>query len=346
MAKRKRKMTLFDVMHAGAPQGLQVRDRSPRPEPRGQRPAAWTLDRNDVGRGAAGPVRTLSAADKLAEMRGELSPSPRAADDRSIPLELEPTAKVVVPREPRKPIGQSFGEAWAKVSPAVNGTGRAVARGVSATGRGASSLATAGIKQARRVGEIDTRYAFTAGVALAAVVLLGGAFYVGKLLIGRPTNDVIASTNLDVRSDVLDVAPRGGGDNVASLANRPAQATLERRATPAPTPAPKSTVFGGRDLNLNYVVIETYGSPDDAAAAVDVLAKYKVRATVEKNVPGWGKTTDKDRFMVVGLDGFSKISTSDYANYIATLDKISEKEAGTTLPARLKHGPYKYRPAA
>ena len=340
MAKRKRKMTLFDVMQAGGANGLQVRDRSPRPEPRGQRPAAWTMDRKSAGTGAAA-IRTLSAADKMAEIRGELS----TGDDRSIPLEPEPTAAVVVPRVPRKPVGQSVGEAWAKVSPKLGDAGRAMGRGVSATGRGASTLATAGWNQARRVGEFDTRYLLTGVVAIAVVGLLSGAFYVGKFLIGRPTNDVIASANAGVHPEVLDVAPRGG-DPVASLANRQPQAQLERRpAATTPPAAPKSTVFGGRDLTLNYVVIETYGSPDDAAAAVDVLGKYKVRATVEKNLPAWGKSTGKDRFMVVGLDGFSRVSTPDYASYVATLDRVSEKEAGTTLPAKLKHGPYKYRAA-
>jgi hypothetical protein len=343
MAKRKRKMTLFDVMAAGQPVGLNVKDRQTL-----SRPVPTSRDDRPNGRPSA--AEELAALRRERERPAAVVEAPSRVDDRSIPLEPAPEFTVAkAPREPRTPISEHVRRAWAVAAPKVAGATRTATQGVRSVGRSTASLASAGWGQARRVRDIDTRYLWTGTVAAAGIALLVGAFYVGRLLFRGPSSTIIADANTtDVRSDVLDIHSRGG-EASASPANRPADIRLERGrpaipVTPPAPPAPASNVFGGRDLSLNYVVIETYNTPEDAAAAAEVLAQYKVRTTVEKNLPGW-RAGNQDRYMVVGLDGFAKISTPDFKAYLSALDRISEREAGKTLPAKLQHGAYKWRAA-
>ena len=351
MAKRKRKVTLFDVINTGQPIGMTVKNRSVAPI----RPdrAGGLLGR---GGAAAGRSAKPTAAEELANLRRELDGRTAASadvDSREVPQtqasapDADRTPAVVVPprvpKLPRKPIGESARDAWRVVAPRVNDVAAATWRGVRAVGRGATAATAASWQQARRVGDLDTRYLLTAGVGLAAIALLAGTFYVGRLLAHRPANDVTDATTLagGVRPDVLNLASAvRGGDASASLADRSQPKLSQSVESPKSTPAPAA--FGGRDPSLNYVVIARYDTAVDAAAAVDVLAKYEVKSTVEKNLPHWEKEIGRDRFYVVGADGFARVSGTMYQAYLAKLARVSDREAGASLPAKLTPGAYKY----
>ena len=360
MAKR-RKMTLFDVINTSQPLGLQVKDRSAANRAEARRP----LDRS--GGLMTAPTRggKLTAAEELAILRRELGaksvaatidePADEPADPhraehaaRAIPLEPEATATIVAPRAPgppRKPIAQNVREAWGAVAPKLNTVSAATARGARAAGRGAASAANASWQRASRLRDVDTRYLMTGAVIASAIVLLSGTFYVGRLLARRPADAITDVANVDLsqtRPDVLNLNARGNEAN-ANLFNR-VDAKLERQADPTrPTPHGNPAIFGGRDVSMNYVVVARYDTAIDADAAVDVLARYGVKATVERNLPHWEKDSGRDRFYVVGTEGFARVSGPTYASYLNTLGKVSDKEAGNNLPAKLSPAPYKFQ---
>ena len=187
----------------------------------------------------------------------------------------------------------------------------------------------------------------TAGVALSAVILLTGTFYVGRMLARRPSNALTDVATVDLNStrpNVLNVS-RGNDANLVGGRDAKLERGIVEPAKPTP-PVVNSSLFGGRDLTLNYVVIARYETSIDADAAIEVLTKYGVKTTVERNLPGWEPKGSRDRFYVVGTDGFAKISGPAFTNYMNALSKISDKEAGNNLPAKLTPAAYKYQRAA
>lgn len=387
MAKRKRKMTLFDVMHNGQSVGLQVRTRVPSYQPTPELPVTKKLAKL-FGRTpkSADANRPRSAADELAELRRELAakntpstpveasepvPSPVAADvDDEVEVPLvnsfreEPVAappqparrksahdfaaeleeeefRETGPRISRRPIGEVLRERWALLSPKLG----ALAAQLKSVGGQSSSHAARGLGFAR---EMYSRYAVTTGAALGVVILLCGSFYAGKLLFNRPaSNAIVGGTSVaenNVRPDVLDVNnATHSNEPIANIDSTQTQTTLERQPE---TTTPKSTVFGGRRTDLNYVIVQSYRTQAEAIATSDVLAKYGVRTTVELNLPRWA-SAGTTLYSVVSVEGFQKLSGNDqYKAFISKIATISDKEAGQTLPKRLEPGVYKWAAAA
>ncbi len=371
MAKRKRKMTLFDVINAGQPIGIQVRTRVPTYQPTPELPVKKKLAKLFGRKPSRDPNQPLSAAEELELLRRELGGKKAVTEvesgaNDSVETEYDPTARFAEtesprparraveiardlsdqparpPKAPRKSIKQITSEYWEKVAPRVHSTRDHI-----------SQWTTAGWRHSQEYVEslrnLNTRHAATAATILGGIIVLGGSFYVGKLLLQRPASDAALvdadGINRDPRPEVMDVDPNANSA-VANVSRSVPSVSLERTNQPTtqkpPTPAPASGVFGGRSLDLNFVIVQSYYTQAEADAAVDVLAKYNIRASVEKNLPGWS-SGGRDFYSVVSVDGYPKLKdNAAYQAFLSTLTKISDREAGSTLPKRLDPRPYKY----
>lgn len=97
-----------------------------------------------------------------------------------------------------------------------------------------------------------------------------------------------------------------------------------------------------RTPKLNYVIIQSYLNEVDATAAVDVLAANSIQATVEVNLPNWG-SRGSTWYSVVGVIGFERMSNNPtYADYIQKLTKISDSEYNRTINKRFAPTPYRW----
>jgi hypothetical protein len=416
MAKRKRKMTLFDVINSGQPIGINVRQRIPTYQPTPELPVKKKLAKffGRKPKDGRDPNQPLSAAEELELLRRELggksppvvretAPAPTqepaeenasheveepaafpftrvktkasrnieedAIADEHSGAESDPTARFfsarnnsrtaadairtprraaevareievtppAPPRKPRKPMRLVLNESWGKVAPHAE-RARALAQRVTLA---SFSKAQASIESLRNV---NTQHAATIATAISGILVLGGAFYVGKVLLQRPASDTSLvdanGVNTTPRPDVLDVS---SGQAVANVSRSAAEISLEKASAQQPQLAvAPSSVFGGRNTDLNYVIVQSYYSQAEADAAVDVLAKYGISTTVEKNLPGW-RSGERDFFSVVSSDGYAKMKDNAvYQAFLVTLGKISDRETGATLPKRLDPRPYKF----
>lgn len=369
MAKRRRKMTLFDVMHTGQSVGLQVRTRTPAYHAAPVLPVTKKLaklfGRTPRKAEAAAP---RSAADELAQLRRELAtknpasepiaeerPSVEAAREASeasravAPSRVEESIadsfahephEPAAPREPavpRKPLGDILREQWEVISPKL---GALAAKLRTFGGQGARHAAF-GLSGAR---ELYNRYAVTTAAAVGVVVLLCGSFYAGKLLFNRPANSLQSVATNDVRPEVLDINSKDdsrtsdrANEPIANINSQP-ETKLERQTDPPTKPG----VFGGRRTDLNYVIIQSYPTQPEAIATVDVLAKYGVKSTVEMNLPKWA-ASGTTLYSVVGIEGYPKLTgNTAYEAYLAKIAQISDKEKGLTLAKKLSPCPYRW----
>lgn len=81
-----------------------------------------------------------------------------------------------------------------------------------------------------------------------------------------------------------------------AVAARSGKTTPSARVTPA-----MAQTFHARQPGLNYLVIQSFPRQAEAEAARDALAARGIRATVERNLPGWA---GKSWYSLVGTTGF------------------------------------------
>jgi hypothetical protein len=389
MAKRKRKMTLFDVINTGQPIGLQYRPRVPTHLPTPELPVKRKLAKLFGLKSAQQPDRPLTAAEELERMRRELTGDPveavadtqpaaqvyaqtsserRHVEDETQAFEStevpahDPTSTYsrpsrsrvadlaaaaeaaeeaeVAPRAPRKPLSQSAREIWQTIEPKLAAVGAGTARFIKTSSKRSAGAGQLGWTHLR---ELGVRYGVTAGVAMGVVVLLCGSFYAGKLLLNRPSIPLpgtdLADSNLRPDVIALDSGVRAN-EPIANLSESKTEARLERGAdNTAPTP---TGPFGGRSLDLNYVIVQSYRTRAEAQATVDVLNRHGIRTTVEQDLRGY-----QGWFSVVSVDGFNKPSTNEvYRRFLDAINQISDKERGTTLTMRLDPRPYRHQAAS
>lgn len=150
---------------------------------------------------------------------------------------------------------------------------------------------------------------------------------------------VLLQDRSDVRPDVLDVTPGGAGEISASLAPTPLAPPVVERRIEANLPL---AAVGPRTARLNYVIVQSYLNEVDANSAVDVLAANNITATVEVNLPNWG-SKGSTWYSVVGMVGFERLSNNpSYADYIARLNKVSDNEYNRTINKRFAPTPYRW----
>lgn len=385
MAKRKRKMTLFDVINTGPAKGMQVRHRVPTYQPVPELPVQKKLAKLFGRRGSKGAEdRPLTAAEELEQLRRELAPPPTPEPVmREVELEPEPEPIVKKPvprvttrvveyepspeevnrepappmsvadrvrmlaaeadadepvREPKRPLGERFAGIWQKVTPHLATAGRSVGR--------ATSGSVIGLRtQASKYRDLQSRYGVTAITFASVMALFIGSFYVGKFLLGGRTVEPLASNGSNVRSDVLDLTRGSATDGVIGNVNSGGRndATLVRPpqdGSAVNANAPAAAVFGNRDLTLNYVIIQSCATAIDAQTTVETLARHKVDATVETGL-GFNPYLP---FAVVSKRGFVRINgNAELNNFMATLRRISDREAGNSVRDPFDPHPFKYK---
>jgi hypothetical protein len=112
-------------------------------------------------------------------------------------------------------------------------------------------------------------------------------------------------------------------------------------ATVAPQPVAAAPAPVARQAGMNYVIIQSYPTEQQAQAAVEVLASFKIGATVELNLPRWARP-GSTLYSVVGTDGFERLSSNPaYTRYIEAVRRVSSQEFNRTLDKRLD--PHAYR---
>ena len=148
-------------------------------------------------------------------------------------------------------------------------------------------------------------------VGTAAMVLRGRSAALPTAPASAPIPAVLDVSDPAARRDVSPLV------NSGTLAN-PRLETESQIASAAPASGNVRRTNG-----LNYLVIQSYAKTeqDRAEATRDALLKEGVVATIETNVPGWGKN-----ICVVGIKGFERIRNNpEYKSYCDQLAAVSQK---------------------
>jgi hypothetical protein len=98
--------------------------------------------------------------------------------------------------------------------------------------------------------------------------------------------------------------------NAPSAVNDPDAGDLSAD-TAAARPASSVYTPNARQVNLNYLLIQSYGDQKTAQEACDFLNKNGVPVTIEQGIKNWRK----DFYLVVGLQGFPRASGAEYQAY-------------------------------
>ncbi len=114
-------------------------------------------------------------------------------------------------------------------------------------------------------------------------------------------------------------SPRPSSPGRAQATNSPDAVNPSQAAQAQSAAAPGAA----RQVNMNYVLVQSYGDEKTANEARDFLNANGVPCTIERDIPGWRK----DFYLVVGLDPFTRTSTPDFKAYRMRIETLSEKFA-------------------
>jgi hypothetical protein len=159
-----------------------------------------------------------------------------------------------------------------------------------------------------------------AGV-IAASIVIGGVTIARHLT--RASN--FAGSGLASLQQIRQQAPRPGVLEVAVQTHPiPPQPDGDGAANAEPSDALAQSADevlppASRQVNLNYVLVQSYGDEKTADEARDFLNKNGIPCTIERGVKNWRK----DFYLVVGLQGFARISGPDYAAYRNRIESLS-----------------------
>jgi hypothetical protein len=93
-----------------------------------------------------------------------------------------------------------------------------------------------------------------------------------------------------------------------------------------------------RQVGLNYVIVQSYPNEEDANKARDALNQAGILCTVERGIPGWKSTW----YMVVGINGYDKIRTKEFEQYIESINAVSAKFGGNSKFKKFEPQPKKW----
>jgi len=95
-----------------------------------------------------------------------------------------------------------------------------------------------------------------------------------------------------------------------------------------------------RTVGLNYVIVQSYPTAEEAKAACDALIKNDILCTVEKAPKGW----PAGWYSVIGITGFDRISSSPkYERYIASIKAVGKQFAGSQKFKKFEPMAYKWQ---
>jgi hypothetical protein len=211
--------------------------------------------------------------------------------------------------------------------------------------------------------QITFRLTYTSALVgtFAVLVIVALAYIIGRSMsrgpaqaMGGPTSEQLLKG--PANPDVLNVGTGNGA------AGAPLNAQPTNRSTappiniaPPPKPAPRTSgttgtaaapnTSGGslaengrRAINLNYAIIQGYPDEASAKAAVEILQQNGVPCTIEKGLRG----LNRDWFIVVGLEGFARISSPEYQAHEKKIRTISDKFIGKRSFKAFEPMPYKW----
>jgi hypothetical protein len=178
--------------------------------------------------------------------------------------------------------------------------------------------------------QITFRVSYTSAIVtgFTILVVVALAYVVGRQMSRGPAQAMGGPSSEQLRQgpanpQVLDIA---GTSTPERTVSPPAGGARPSTATPVvPTRSPTTAPSGKRIMSMNYVIIQGYPDEASAKAAVQILQEHGVGSTIEKGIRG----LKSDWFIVVGTDGFVKVSGRDYETYITRIQQISDKFAGS-----------------
>ena len=157
----------------------------------------------------------------------------------------------------------------------------------------------------------------------------GAVFFLGRLFADKPAQVAAQSPP---NPAVLDVGGNGNGlpgvrPRVAldgqTLASPATVTQVVPRVGTAPINPPAARDGGvRRTFGQNYVLIESYDAAEEdrAAATVKALLDNGIEASIERDIPGWGR-----RLCIVGTVGFEGIRGNDrLRGHLEDLDRVSQ----------------------
>lgn len=151
---------------------------------------------------------------------------------------------------------------------------------------------------------------------VAGAIALAGAGLIAWGHYSRRTPHVVSSST--AMPEVLDV---GGARASTPTLARPVEQTRTQAVSQGPVAAATVAPDFRRVNGLNYALVQSYASSEEALALAtcQALLKNGVGATVERGIPGW-----PNRLCVVGTEGFEQVrSNTKYQAYRQRLMDIS-----------------------
>jgi hypothetical protein len=121
---------------------------------------------------------------------------------------------------------------------------------------------------------------------------------------------------LQIDPATVSTADNAGGADSSDTAALSADQAVAQPASSVFTPAQ-------RQVDLNYVLIQSYGDEKTATEARDFLNTNGVPCTIEQGVKNWRK----DFYLVIGLQGFPRASGPEYIAYRKKIDVLSAQFA-------------------
>jgi hypothetical protein len=171
---------------------------------------------------------------------------------------------------------------------------------------------------------LKSSYGITSIVAFGVLFVGGLLIMIGHHLTRTATPLLADVTTEELRKgpahrEVLELPQRGNvGPSLMVSEPKPTArqaAAIETQASSTGTPQPE----GKRYMNFNYVMIQSYPEEEIEMAekAAAFLNSHGVACTVEKGVKGFLKVS------VVGLDGFTRISSPEFKSYVEHIKTLS-----------------------
>lgn len=171
---------------------------------------------------------------------------------------------------------------------------------------------------------IEPHYPILAGAVAAFFVI--GIVATTRHLMRRPDPSEAAQASVQqIRQqarhpEVMDVAvqthPISPSSDAAAAASANPSDALAQSADSVLPPTP-------RQVNLNYVLVQSYGDQKTATEACDFLNHNGIPCTIERGVKNWRK----DFYLVIGLQGFTRVSGPDFIAYRTRIEALSSQFA-------------------
>ncbi len=202
----------------------------------------------------------------------------------------------------------------------------------------------------RDLHEVTVRLRYTTAIVsgFAVLVALGMAYVMGRHIAGGPQSAYASPTVEELtgrppQPDVMDVGKRSApaGANALTGLVDPSRSHPATPTKPIGDVPLGGATDGHRVVHTNYIIVQSYPTEKSAVEAADFLNKAGIACTAEKAPPGW--TADPNWFSVITTTGFQHPRGTEGEAYLRSIEKISEKFAGTSRFKRFEPHWYSWK---